>query len=104
MYEVGTLRKIPRAHRQTLLTNSVGDNVASHSHRVSVIGMLLALIENSDVGKVIQMCVLHDIAEIRSNDQNWVHKNYIKVYEDEIFASQLKRRRLTRSNFASERI
>lgn len=26
------------------------------------------------------MCLAHDIAEVRSNDQNWVHKKYVKVF------------------------
>jgi len=90
LYEVGTMRKIARAHRQTLLTDDLSDNIASHSYRVTWIGWILAKEEKADIQKVIQMCLAHDIAEVRSNDQNWVHKKYVKVFEDEITRDQIK--------------
>jgi len=90
LFEVGTLRKIVRAHRQTLLTDDLSDNIASHSYRVSVIGLMLAKLEGADVGKVAVMCLLHDLGEARSGDQNWIHKSYVKVFENEITDNQLK--------------
>ena len=89
LYEMGTLRKIPRAHMQTLLTNDLSDNIASHSFRVAMIGWFLAQIENVDSDKVLLMCLFHDIAEARSGDQNWVHKKYVKVFEEEITKDQI---------------
>ncbi len=88
LYEVGVLRKILRAHYQTLLTNDETDNIASHSYRTAMIGWQLALSEGADLNKVIQMCLIHDLPEARSGDQNWVHKRYVKVYENEIIADQ----------------
>jgi len=38
----------------------------------------------------MKMCLLHDIEETRSGDQNWVNKRYIKVFEEEIREEQLK--------------
>jgi putative hydrolase of HD superfamily len=35
------------------------------------------------------MCLTHDLGEIRSNDHNWVHKRYVKIYEEEITKDQL---------------
>ena len=70
LYEIGTLRKIARAHRQTLLTDDLSDNISSHSYRVTIIGWMLAETEKADINKVIKMCLLHDLAESRSNDQN----------------------------------
>lgn len=89
-YEMGTLRKIARAHRQSLLTDDLSDNIASHTFRVCIIGMMLAQLEKVDVSKVVLMCLLHDISETRSGDQNWVHKKYVKVFEDDIINSQIK--------------
>ena len=89
-YEIGTLRKIARTHRQTLLTDDLSDNIASHTFRVCIIGMILAQLEKADISKVVLMCLLHDVSESRSGDQNWVHKKYVKVYEDEIIQSQIK--------------
>ena len=90
LYEVGTLRKVARAHRQTLLTDDLSDNIASHSHRVALIGWFLAHMEKADPYKVTMMCLLHDIAEARSGDHNWVHKKYVKIFEGEIMEDQLK--------------
>ena len=90
LFEIGTLRKLPRSHRQTLLTEDVTDNISSHKFRVTWIGWFLAQLENAEPYKVVMMCLLHDIPETRSNDQNWVHKRYVKVFEDEIIAEQLQ--------------
>lgn len=89
-FEVGTLRKTLRSHRQTLLTDDLSDNIASHSYRVSMIGWFLAVAEKADPYRVIMMCLFHDLEESRSGDQNWVHKKFVKVYEKEIRESQLK--------------
>jgi len=89
LYEVGTLRKIPRAHMQALMTSDLSDNIASHSYRVTMIGWFLAISEKADVNKVIQMCLLHDVPETRSGDQNYIHKRYVKVDEDRIHKEQL---------------
>ncbi len=79
LFEIGTLRKIARSHRQTLLTDDLSDNIASHSYRVAVIGMFLATIVNADTGKVVMMCLTHDWPETRSNDHNWVHKKNVRT-------------------------
>lgn len=89
LYEVGTLRKIPRAHMQALFTNDLSDNIASHSFRVTLIGWLLAEAEGANINKVIKMCLLHDIPETRSGDQNYIHKKYVQVYENQIKEDQL---------------
>lgn len=89
LYEVGSLRKIARAHRQTLFTDDISDNIASHSYRVAVIGYFLAKMEKADVGKVVLLCLFHDTGEARSGDINAVNKRYVKVFDDEIIADQL---------------
>jgi len=89
-YEIGTLRKIPRAHQQLLLSQDLSDNIASHSFRVAFIGYFLAKELKADANKVIKMCLLHDIEKSRAGDQNWVNKKYIKVFEEKIRKEQLK--------------
>lgn len=88
-FEIGSFRKLARSHRQTLMTDDLSDNIASHSFRVTTIGYFLAKEENVDVNKVILMTLFHDITEARSGDQNWVHKRYVKVYDNEILKDQL---------------
>lgn len=90
LFEVGTMRKIARAHRQSLLTDDLSDNISSHSYRVTWIGWILAQMEGADPYKVMLMCLSHDTGEARSGDQNWVHKKYVKVFEEEIIKDQTK--------------
>ena len=89
-YEIGNLRKVIRAHQQMLLFQDLTDNIAAHSFRTAFIGYFLAKELKADADKVLKMCLLHDIEEARAADQNWVHKRYIKVFEDEIRDEQLK--------------
>ena len=89
LFEVGTMRKLLRMHRQTLLTDDLSDNIAAHSFRVAMIGWILAQKEQVDPYKVIMMCLLHDTGEARSNDHNWVNKRYTKIFEEEIIDEQL---------------
>lgn len=89
IFEVGTLRKLARIHRQTLLTDDLSDNIAAHSYRTSIIGWHLAKMEGADPYKTTMMCLLHDVAETRTGDHNWVHKKYVKIFEDEIVKDQL---------------
>ena len=89
LFEVGTMRRIQRMHRQTLLIEDSSDTIASHSYRVALIGWHLAKLSGSDPYKTVMMCLIHDLSEIRSNDHNWVHKRYVKIYEEEIAKDQL---------------
>ncbi len=89
LYEVGTMRKLMRMHRQVLLTDDMSDSIASHSYRVAIISWFLAKEEGADPYKTVMMSLFHDTAEVRSGDHNWVHKKYIKIYENEIEEEQL---------------
>ncbi len=89
LFEVGTMRKLMRMHRQTLLTDDMSDSIASHSYRVAFIGWYLAKAEGADLYKTVMMCLVHDMAEARSGDHNYIHKKYVKVFEDEIVKEQL---------------
>jgi len=89
LFELGTMRKVLRMHRQTLLTDDMSDNIATHSFRVTMIGWLLAKKENVDPYKVVMMCLLHDCGEIRSNDHNWINKRYTRIFDEEIIEEQL---------------
>ncbi len=88
-FEIGTMRKLLRMHRQTLLSDDNSDTIAAHTYRVAMIGWVLAKLEDVDPYKVVMMCLLHDTGEIRSGDHNWVHKRYVKIFDDEIIDEQL---------------
>lgn len=89
LFEVGTMRKVARMHRQTLLTDDLSDNIATHSFRVAIVGFFLAKMEGVDPWKVVMMCLVHDMPESRTNDHNWVHKRYVVEVEDEVIEEQL---------------
>lgn len=89
-FEIGNLRKVLRAHQQMLLSYDLTDTIASHSFRVALIGYFLAKELKADADKVIKMCLLHDLEEVRSMDHHWVSKRYVKIFEDEIRKEQLK--------------
>lgn len=89
LFEMGTMRKLPRMHRQTFLTDDMSDNIATHSYRVTLIGWFLAKMEGADPYKIAMMCLMHDMGEVRTGDHNWIHKRYVKIFEDEINEEQL---------------
>lgn len=89
LFEAGTMRKLIRMHRQALLTDDMSDSIASHSYRVAIVGWFLAKEEKADPYKVVMMCLLHDMGEIRSGDHNYIHKKYVKIFESEIDEDQL---------------
>ncbi|MBN2093896.1 MAG: HD domain-containing protein [Candidatus Zambryskibacteria bacterium] len=89
LFEVGTMRKLARMHRQALFTDDMSDNIATHTFRVMVIGFFLAKMEKVDPIKVLMMCLLHDMPESRTNDHNWIHKRYVKEFENEAIKEQL---------------
>src|SRR3954471_10597295 len=89
LFEMGTMRKLPRMHRQLFLFDDMTDNIATHSYRVTLIGWFLAKLEDADPYKVSMMCLMHDMSEVRTGDHNWLHKRYTKIFEDEIKEEQI---------------
>ena len=63
--------KMTDVMRQTLLINkSRQENDAEHSWHIAVMAMLFSeyAIEPVNIGRVVQMCVVHDIVEIEAGD------------------------------------
>lgn len=89
LFEIGTLRKLPRAHKTSLMSEDATDTIASHWFRVVHIAYILAKLEGVDVKKVILMSLFHDIEEARSWDQNRIHRRYVKVDHEQILHDQL---------------
>ena len=87
-FEIATLRRMIRNHKQALA--GADDNISDHSFRVAVIGMILAKLENCDVNKVVKMCLFHDIVEARTGDANWVHQQYLEIFEDQAREEQME--------------
>ena len=79
LYEVGTLRHLPRAWQQFGGVDFA--NVAEHSFRVAWIALILAREEGADVGRAVQMALIHDLEESRTGDRNYVSRRYSSTNE-----------------------
>lgn len=80
--EVFSLKYILRSSYQTLSRGLGQETIAEHSFMCAIIGYVLANLEHADVNKVVLMCLLHDIAETRTGDANFIHKHYQLLLED----------------------
>jgi putative hydrolase of HD superfamily len=84
LFEVGALRFKDRVWVQFHRPNVA--NVAEHTLRVAWIAQLLAAREGADVGKVLQMAMVHDVGKSRAGDAHWLNRAYIKRDESKAIA------------------
>ena len=85
LFEVGMLSKTPRSGFYFL--GSGKQSVAEHINRTVYVGYVLASMEKDvDAGKVMKMCLFHDVAEARTSDLNWTHQKYVERHEDKAIA------------------
>lgn len=55
--------------RTAWLSNGVRESIAEHSWRMSLMAMCLSFYEkNLDVGKMLKMCIIHDLGEAHEGD------------------------------------
>ena len=81
LFEAGSLRHIQRSWRQFFGVNVAND--LEHTIRVQYIALMLAQMEKKgDHGTILKMALLHDLAEARTGDQNFVHKKYGDLQEE----------------------
>ena len=79
-FEVGMLKRTPRTGFQFL--GSGAQSVAEHSFRTAIIGYTLARMDGQvDAGRVVQLCLFHDVPEARIGDLNYVAKKYVQADE-----------------------
>jgi putative hydrolase of HD superfamily len=89
LFEAGMLKKTPRTGYQFL--GSGGESVADHSFRTAVIGYVMGSMETGlDRGKLVLMCLFHDLPEARTGDHNYVNKRYVDADEDSALGDQIK--------------
>jgi len=62
-------------------------SVAAHSFRTTIIGLVLGRLAGEDAkvdaDKVVRLCLVHDLTEARTGDQNYMNKRYVTVDEDQ---------------------
>lgn len=78
LYEIGSLRNIPRAWIQHLAANCASN--LEHTVRVVFLALLIARKEGvKNEEKIIKMALIHDLPETRTADLAYVHKVYTKT-------------------------
>ncbi len=88
--QAGMLIDMPRSHVRNL-GNNTPDSIASHCYQVSVIAYCLARMEGltHEAGlRAMAMGTLHDLAEARTGDADFVAKNYVEIDEDKAMRDQ----------------
>ena len=89
LFEAGMLKKTPRTGFQFL--GSGAESVADHSFRTTILGYVLATMENgADIDKTVRMCLFHDLPEARTGDHNYVNKKYVAVNEEKAILDQTR--------------
>ncbi|MFH1984102.1 MAG: HD domain-containing protein [Pseudomonadota bacterium] len=81
LFEGHMLKNLPRSGYPFL---GVGkESVAEHTFMVAFIAWVLSRMEPTvDVGRLISMCLVHDLPEARIGDLNAVQKRYVRADED----------------------
>lgn len=84
IFESGILAKTPRSGLWFLGTGR--QSVAEHLYRTTMIGYALAhLVPKADKNRLLFLCLLHDFAEGRTSDLNYVHQKYGRLAESQAF-------------------
>ena len=89
--QAGSLMEMPRTHKRSLGTTF--DTVASHSFHTAIIAYCIARMEklsHEEANKAMSMGLLHDLAEARTGDMDFVAKNYAKVDEEKAISDQFR--------------
>jgi|SRR3989338_273008 len=80
LFEIGSLRNVPRAWQQ-VLTGKV-QNVSEHIFRMTMVAWMIASKEGANTSKVVKMCLIHDLAESRTGDIAFMHRSYVTRHEE----------------------
>ena len=81
LYEVGSLRYLQRGWRQHFGKDV--SNILEHTMRVVFLALMIAEKEGQgDTKKIMQMALVHDLAETRCTDLSYVQKVYVDANED----------------------
>lgn len=93
LFEIGALRLIPRQWQRFHLPNV--QNLAEHHFRVIWLALMIAAHEKQgNTEKIMKMALVHDIAESRTGDVDYMARQYVDRHEDKAIEDMLKGTRL----------
>lgn len=99
LYEIGTLRNLERTWQQFMGSGCA--SVLEHTYRVMYLSLLIARGEGfKDEEKIIKMALVHDVAEVRTGDTNYLTAVYTKKNDAKAVHDTFEGTRL--SDFHSE--
>jgi len=75
LFETRILKHTPRACSY-YLKGPVKENIVEHLYFTTIIGWILAKLENVDENNVIKMCLIHDLVDTRGGPRNLIMKFY----------------------------
>ncbi len=87
-FEIASMRRLIRSHSQVI--SGANDNIADHSFRAAIIGLVVADAEKCDQNKVLKMCLFHDVVETRTGDANFINHLYVELKEKGARQDQMK--------------
>ncbi len=89
LFQARMLKEIPRSGFSFL--GSGRESVAEHSFSTTFIAFVIAQTETGvDAGRLIGMCLVHDLTEARIGDLNTVHKQYLTCDADKALRDTLQ--------------
>ncbi len=89
LFEVRILKDITRSGYAFL--GSGKESIAEHSFMTAFICFAMARLDNTiDCEKIVTMALVHDIAEARTGDFNYVEKKYSKIDEAKAISHLIK--------------
>ena len=81
LFQAKILKEIPRSGFHFLGAGS--ESVAEHIFCTAFIAYVMTRMEpDVDSGRLLAMCLAHDLIEARTGDLNTVHKSYLRVDQD----------------------
>lgn len=87
LFELGKLKNLPRAgwfH----LGIARPEDVAGHSFRAAMVGMVLASMSGADATRTAALCLVHDTQETRTGDIDAIGRGYVTVHDAEAITAR----------------
>jgi len=81
LFEARMLKEIPRSGYHFL--GAGRESIAEHSFMITFVAFTMARMEpEANGGRLVAMCLVHDLPEARTGDLNYVQKRYVVPDED----------------------
>lgn len=87
LFEMGKLKNLPRSgwfH----LGIARPEDVAGHSFRTAMVGMILAAESGADATRTAALCLVHDTQETRTGDIDAIGRGYVTVHDAEAITAR----------------